>query len=112
MDSRFALIGRACEHTWDAAPPPRRSPEAFPASQQILEADPSAWRAGLRPLLCLGAFAIALWPHWRWAAARLADGSDDPLGLAALAVLAVAIARLAPRLRASRHRSGWPWRCC
>ena len=100
MDSRFALIGRACEHTWDAAPPPRRSPEAFPASQQILEADPSAWRAGLRPLLCLGAFAIALWPHWRWAAARLADGSDDPLGLAALAVLAVAIARLAPRLRA------------
>lgn len=99
MESRFALIGRACERTWDAVPP-RRSPDAFPAAQPILGPDESAWRAGARPLLCLGAFAIALWPHWRWAAARLADGSDDPLGLAALAALAVAIGRLASRLRA------------
>ncbi|MEO8079960.1 MAG: exosortase Q [Caldimonas sp.] len=53
---------------------------------------------GWTALVWLVAFAAALWPHWRWAAARLADGSDDPLGLAALAVLAVAVVRLAPRL--------------
>ena len=100
MNSRFALIGRATVRTWHEVPPPRRSPEAFPAPQPVLGPDASAWRAGARPLLCLVAFALALWPHWRWAAARLADGSDDPLGLAALAVLVVAIARMAPRLRA------------
>lgn len=31
--------------------------------------------------------ALALWPHGLWAARRVADGSDDPLGVAALAVL-------------------------
>ena len=51
------------------------------------------------PLLWLAAFAAALWPAWTWAAARLADGSDDPLGLAAIAVLVVAVVRLAPQLR-------------
>ncbi|MBC7994831.1 MAG: exosortase Q, partial [Rhizobacter sp.] len=38
---------------------------------------------------------------WRWAAARVADGSDDPLGFAALAALAMVVFRLEPRLRAS-----------
>lgn len=28
--------------------------------------------------------ALALWPVWRWYAARLGDGSDEPLGLLAL----------------------------
>lgn len=50
--------------------------------------------------------AAALWPHWRWAAARLADGSDDPMGLAALVVLVIALLRLAPRLRGAPSR-GW-----
>ena len=54
----------------------------------------------------LGAQALALWPHWRWAAARLNDGSDDPLGLAALAVVAWAVWRLGPRMRAAPAR-GW-----
>ena len=46
----------------------------------------------------------ALWPTWRWMAARLQDGSDDPLGwlaLAALAALVLALRRdlrTAPRL--------------
>jgi len=46
----------------------------------------------------------ALWPTWRWMAARLADGSDDPLGLLALAALAALLwsvrgqLRCAPRL--------------
>ena len=54
MDSRFALIGRASVRTWYEVPPPRRSPEAFPASQSVLEADPSAWQAGARSLLDVG----------------------------------------------------------
>lgn len=53
----------------------------------------------MRTLLVLGAFALALWPHARWAAARLADGSDDPLGLAALAVLALLVWRWRRGLR-------------
>ena len=35
----------------------------------------------------LAVHALALWPHGAWAARRIADGSDDPLGVAALAVL-------------------------
>jgi exosortase/archaeosortase family protein len=53
---------------------------------------------GRTALVGLALVAIALWPHWVWATRRLADGSDDPLGLAALTVLAVAIWRLAPSL--------------
>ena len=55
----------------------------------------------LPPLAWLALQAAALWPHWRWAAARVADGSDDPLGLAALAALALVVFRLEPQLRAS-----------
>jgi len=61
---------------------------------------------GLPPIAWLGLQAAALWPHWHWAAARLADGSDDPLGLAAIAVLGAAVAGLAPRLRSAPSR-GW-----
>ena len=35
----------------------------------------------------LAIHALALWPHGVWALRRVADGSDDPLGVAALAVL-------------------------
>ena len=100
MQSRFALVGRATVRVWHPAPPPRRSADAFPAPKASADPPAADWRRSLRPLLCLAAFALALWPHWRWAAARLGDGSDDPLGLAALAVLALAIAGMAPRLRA------------
>ena len=58
------------------------------------------------PLAWLALQAAALWPHWRWAAARVADGSDDPLGLAALAVLGVLVWRLEPGLRA-HPRPAW-----
>ena len=58
------------------------------------------------PLAWLALQAAALWPHWRWAAARVADGSDDPLGVAALAVLLYAVWRLAPTLRGA-PRPGW-----
>jgi exosortase/archaeosortase family protein len=60
----------------------------------------------LPPLAWLALQAAALWPHWLWAAARVADGSDDPLGLAALAALACAVWRLEPSLRGS-PRPAW-----
>lgn len=43
--------------------------------------------------------AAALWPSWLWMAARMRDGSDDPLGLLALAALAVLICTLRRELR-------------
>jgi exosortase/archaeosortase family protein len=60
----------------------------------------------LSPLAWLGLQAAALWPHGLWMARRVQDGSDDPLGLAALAVLAVMLWHMAPRLRLSPHM-GW-----
>jgi exosortase/archaeosortase family protein len=66
--------------------------------QQRIEAVP--------PLAWLALHAAALWSHWRWAAARMADGSDDPLGVAALGVLLFAVLRLAPHLR-GHPRPAW-----
>lgn len=34
---------------------------------------------------------VALWPTWRWMAARVSDGSDDPLGLLAIAAIAALV---------------------
>jgi exosortase/archaeosortase family protein len=50
--------------------------------------------------------AAASWTHWRWAAARVMDGSDDALGVIALLVLVVAVIRAAPALRGD-PRPGW-----
>lgn len=50
--------------------------------------------------------AAALTPAWLWMAARLRDGSDDPLGLLALAALAVLVWQCRRDLRAS-PRLGW-----
>lgn len=61
---------------------------------------------GVPPLAWLAVHAAALWPHWGWAAARVADGSDDPLGLAALTALLFFVASAASRLRAT-PRGGW-----
>lgn len=60
----------------------------------------------LPALAWLALQAAALWPHWAWAGARVADGSDDPLGLAALVLLMIAVGRLAPTLRAN-PRPAW-----
>lgn len=62
--------------------------------------------AYLSPLGWLGLQALALWPHGAWIARRMADGSDDPLGLAAAAVLVFVLARSARSLRVSPH-TGW-----
>lgn len=50
--------------------------------------------------------ALALLPAWAWMARRLADGSDDPLGLLALAGLAWLVAAHRQYLRAS---PALPW---
>ena len=100
MESRFAVVGRATVRiAHPARMSPHRRPEVFAARTANGAGDRSGSRQSVLPLLCLAAFGVALWPHWRWAAARLADGSDDPLGLAALAMLLACIARVAPRLR-------------
>jgi exosortase/archaeosortase family protein len=54
----------------------------------------------------LALHALALWPHGLWIARRMADGSDEPLGLAALAVLLFWLARERAALRVS-PRLGW-----
>lgn len=60
----------------------------------------------LSPLGWLALQALALWPHGLWMARRVADGSDDPLGLAALGVLALVLWRVASRLRIA-PQTGW-----
>jgi exosortase/archaeosortase family protein len=50
--------------------------------------------------------ALALWPHGLWAARRVADGSDDPLGLAACGVLALWLWQRRDALRAT-PRLAW-----
>ncbi len=55
----------------------------------------------LSPWAWLSGLALALLPTWVWMARRLADGSDDPLGLLALATLAVLAGRHRKLLRVS-----------
>ena len=57
-------------------------------------------------VLWLALQTAALWPSWRWMAARLRDGSDDPLGLLALAALALLAVALRCDLRAA---PSLPW---
>lgn len=49
----------------------------------------------------LGGLLLALWPHAHWVATRWADGSDDPLGMLALGVLAAALWRTRHHWRAT-----------
>ncbi|MGE0329111.1 MAG: exosortase Q [Ramlibacter sp.] len=54
----------------------------------------------------LAAQMMALWPTWLWTARRMVDGSDDPLGLLALAALAGLAWHTRHELRAA-PRLGW-----
>lgn len=56
--------------------------------------------------LWLACIAAALAPTWVWMARRTVDGSDDPLGLLALAALALLAWRCRHNLRAA-PRLGW-----
>jgi exosortase/archaeosortase family protein len=74
----------------------------LPAGPRVLACRP-VW---VGPLGWLALQAAALWPHGLWAARRLADGSDDPLGLAAAALLVLLLVRQADRLR-PQPRLAW-----
>jgi exosortase len=58
---------------------------AWPATGRF--GPPSTARLALPPVAWLALPLLAAWPTWRWMAARLADGSDEPWGLVALALL-------------------------
>ncbi len=60
----------------------------------------------LAPAAWLALQAAALWPHGAWMLARVRDGSDEPLGLAALALLLMLLAARAGTLRIAPH-TGW-----
>lgn len=75
---------------------------ARPAGANTLACRPTH----LSPLGWIALQALALWPHGAWILRRAADGSDDPLGLAAFGVLALLLARIAPQLRIAPH-TGW-----
>lgn len=49
----------------------------------------------------LALLAVALWPTWWWMGQRMVDGSDDPLGLLALAALGTLLWQHRLRLRAA-----------
>jgi exosortase/archaeosortase family protein len=57
-------------------------------------------------LAWIACIAVALLPAWVWMARRLADGSDDPLGLLAIAALAWLVWRHRARLRVA-PRLAW-----
>ena len=69
---------------------------------QVLHCRP----VGLTAAGWLALHATALWPHGLWALRRLTDGSDDPLGVAAAAALALWLSLAAPTLRL-QPRIGW-----
>ena len=49
----------------------------------------------------LALLSVALWPTWWWMGQRMVDGSDDPLGVLALAVLGTLVWQHRLRLRAA-----------
>ncbi|WP_377615103.1 exosortase Q [Ottowia flava] len=74
-----------------------RHPRLQPWSLRVDRAPALAW---------IALQTLALWPTWRWVAARLQDGSDDPLGVLALLALAALVAVLRRDLRCA-PRLGW-----
>lgn len=58
------------------------------------------WRPGL--------LLMAFWPVWPWYLSRLSDGSDEPWGLFALALLALLIWQAPPsESKPAHHRADW-----
>jgi exosortase/archaeosortase family protein len=55
----------------------------------------------------LAMLALALWPHGAYLLRRAFDGSDDPLGLAAIVALALLVAREGSHLRLTPHLGWW-----
>lgn len=80
----------------------KRPRAAFIGTAPVLACRPSY----LSPLAWLGLQALALWPHGAWMARRVQDGSDEPLGLAALALLLMLLVARSHTLRVAPH-TGW-----
>ncbi len=85
-------------HHHDPQPP---LPPATPASSK-----PASASTALPALAWLALQAAALAPTWTWMARRMLDRSDDPLGLLAIAALALLVFTLRHGLRAA-PRLGW-----
>lgn len=69
---------------WPETPPER------PLQRAIVQGVVGAMLVALRlapAAYLLAMIGIALWPQWQWLAARMQDGSDNPLGLLAAAAL-------------------------
>ena len=64
------------------------------------------WANGVGGTAWISLHALALWPHGVWAWQRAQDGSDDPLGLAAFALLVWLLWR---ERRAMRVSPRLPW---
>ncbi|WP_298833330.1 exosortase Q [uncultured Piscinibacter sp.] len=75
---------------------------AFAGTAPVLACRPSY----LSPMGWLALQAGALWPHGAWMARRVQDGSDDPLGLAAIAALLLLLTLRAHTLRIA-PQTGW-----
>jgi exosortase/archaeosortase family protein len=77
------------------------SPDAEDVAVNVVLAPPAPVRAAVRldrlaalpPVAWLALPLLAAWPTWQWTAARLADGSDEPWGLVALALLGAFVGR-------------------
>ncbi|MDR1462202.1 MAG: exosortase Q [Azoarcus sp.] len=66
------------------------------------------WLDRIHPAVWLALLGLAMWPHILWMARRMLDGSDDPLGIVALAALAF----VGWRHRGSLRRAPRPaWFC-
>ncbi|MDR1889023.1 MAG: exosortase Q, partial [Zoogloeaceae bacterium] len=61
------------------------------------------WLDRLPPVIWLVLPCLAVWPHVIWMARRMADGSDDPLGIVALVALAIPLWRHRRHLRHAPH---------
>ena len=64
------------------------------------------WVDRLPAAFWLALAVVALMPVWVWSAARLLDRSDDPLGIVALAALAILVARDRDQFSGT-PRAGW-----
>ncbi|THJ31748.1 exosortase Q [Lampropedia aestuarii] len=71
-------------NAWQESPPERSLQGAI--VQAVVAAMLIALRLAPAAYL-LAMMAVALWPQWQWLAARMQDGSDNPLGLLAAAAL-------------------------
>ncbi|WP_245213304.1 exosortase Q [Rhizobacter sp. AJA081-3] len=80
----------------------KRPRATFIGTAPVLACRPSY----LSPLAWLGLQAVALWPHGAWMARRVQDGSDEPLGLSALALLLMLLVARSHTLRIAPH-TGW-----